>query len=236
MPLTPLMSVQDGPRSTIDGKATMSNTHTTADNRYHISLSEDSWIIRFYIWLYEATPGDINTCKLFWAYVFAPLVLPFALVLRFLALVFGPLAEIIGQRLDDRRRRQPESAPPEPRQKSRAERFLIKTGEVLGVIWFKLQKPLQYLMLTLGIGIAVACLALFIYTLVTNPYDVFIGFLTVLAIVVAIAIAVGIITLFAATPVGTKAAAPFRTFWRVMRIAGHAVHDHTCAIVDVRQE
>ncbi len=53
---------------------------TDREYALHLKQSRTAWYIRLYLWLYVADPNRIDTCKLFWAFVFAPIVLPIALV------------------------------------------------------------------------------------------------------------------------------------------------------------
>jgi hypothetical protein len=43
--------------------------------KHTLTVDAKAWYIRFYIWLYEDKLDQITFCKLFWAYVFAPIVL-----------------------------------------------------------------------------------------------------------------------------------------------------------------
>jgi hypothetical protein len=43
--------------------------------KHTLTVDAKAWYIRFYVWLYEDKLDQITFCKLFWAYVFAPVVL-----------------------------------------------------------------------------------------------------------------------------------------------------------------
>jgi hypothetical protein len=56
-----------------------------ADLKHELAVNRNSWFIRFYVWLWQANPKDINFCKIFWGYVFVIA----GLVLRLVVLPIG---------------------------------------------------------------------------------------------------------------------------------------------------
>lgn len=216
-------------------------TKTVAeDDRYHVSLDAESRIIRFYLWLYEASPNRINTCKLFWGYVLAPLFLVLRGVFEagaFVVDLFPKRPEpslderlaVIKERSEDRAarlRRRAEQGP------GRFEHWLENIGGFLSTAWFKLQKPITWIGIAIGVAIIVGAAGVLIYILVTEPMAFLVG---VLLIVGVLAIAFLIMALFTWLDSTGKGAAGMDRFGRTMKACFRAVHDHTCAVVDVKK-
>jgi hypothetical protein len=49
--------------------------------KHTLTVDAKAWYIRFYVWLYGGKLNEITFCKLFWAYVFVPIILPLNYVL-----------------------------------------------------------------------------------------------------------------------------------------------------------
>lgn len=65
--------------------------------RHTARVSEDSWFIRLYLWLWAADVEEVDFCRLFWGYVFA---VPNVLV-RIVGYVPWKVGSAIGRRLRD---------------------------------------------------------------------------------------------------------------------------------------
>lgn len=192
-----------------------------SDLSHSIAIDPDSRAIRFYLWLYDADRNNINTCKLFWAFVFAPLVL----ILR-----YAVLAGIaIGDRVQARRRSKVKAAEETTEdgfksvlvtkaQPSRFERALERVAGALSAFWAKYQRPLQIAGLTL-IGAYVAfMLVLFVIAVINKP----------LVGVIVVGSVVGIAGL---AWLAIRLSPALAGFLRLLGKLGRGVHDHTCARV-----
>lgn len=87
-----------------------------ADLKYTWTFSRDNWIIRFYLWTWAADINQVTFCKLFWAYIFAPI----AVIVKLLWILTWPL-RLLGRGLKralareaDARKVTPEPKPTKP--------------------------------------------------------------------------------------------------------------------------
>lgn len=216
-------------------------TKTVAeDDRYHVSLRRDSRIIRFYLWLYEARPNRINTCKLFWAYILAPFALIFRGIFAILAPVFAAIERhrdrhrpTFEQRQEWRQAAKRKANAKAARGPGRMERWLEAFTGFAGMVWFRLQKPITYLAFTIGVLCAVAIVGFLIYECITKPIEVliFLGF-----VVGIVLLGLLLIVVFAWLDQSGKGKAGMNRFGNTMKTCYRAVHDHTCAIVDVQEK
>lgn len=218
--------------------------------RYHISLSADSWIIRWYVKVYEANPNNINTCKLFWAYVFmipALLLIGFAKAAEF---VVVPIADRYNDWKYSRRKNKPITVappppqpipienlpPPGPKPKSAREEWLERISAFLGMAWYKLQKPLTVIAGIIGLAIVVGIVGLVVLAFIKD----FWGVLTAIGIMVGIVLlaiaAIALIAYLDQSGKAKRAGNGIKSFGRTMKRCFHAFHDHTCAIVDIKED
>lgn len=189
--------------------------------------------VRLYLWTYAADPRTINTCKMFWAFVFMAFVLPFSALVHGAAKLF---IWIDSKSLDQAtgRPHRPYVAPPIKSGPSKGERFLESFSGFMAKIWFKVQPLLKWGGIAIGVLIGAALLYLF----ATNAVAVGEFLLKVLLIglgSVAIAAAfvmvcIGLDKLGFFGSIGRKVGG----FFRLFRQLGRSVHDHTCANVKIK--
>lgn len=208
----------------------MSNTTDTlvlpsesADGWAHLTLDRNAWYVRFYLWLYKADANNINTCKLFWAYVFAPIVLPLAFVLT----PVGKLLRTIDAKIPDGRPIDWEKLDRKrARQKTREEK-LENVSSKMSVIFAKAAPALRWVGILLGLAIA----GLLILLAVSYPKEALGVLLTLAAILVGAGLLIGLIIFFEKRE---QRGAGTPGFIRVFGTLAKSFHRHTCAKVDVR--
>jgi hypothetical protein len=226
----------------------ISNTKAD-DDRYHIRLRADSRTIRFYAWLYEANPYRINTCKLFWAYMFAPLILTIRMIAYAAIFVIEPLVDRYNEWLDAHRETRAARRvalplrPPKPKKvkvgPSRWERALDIVSTFFSVTWAKYQRGITYGAIGVGGLVGTGIMGFLLYLLTTVPLSVFLKGLFVVGTIAGgavggVLIAVGFIWIYAEKTRGYKKTVEgYDTFKSTMKKSFHAFHSHTCAIVDV---
>lgn len=183
--------------------------------------------VRLYLWVYFASTRRINTCKMFWAFVFMPLALPISALIHGLS----SAAHWIDRQFPENPNKP--MAPPKPPRvgPSKGEKFLEAVSGFLAKAWFKIQPLLKWGGILIGALIAL----LLIYLVVTNFSAVVTGLLTVLVaglIIVAIAaVLMGILfVVIEKTSIGDRIGG----FFRLMGKLGRSVHDHTCANVKIK--
>lgn len=187
------------------------------ESRKRIALDKNSKTVRFYLWLYDASPNNINTCKLLWAYLFAPIVL----FLKYTVwIVLRPIATAIAERSAER-----PAKPPKTEEKSRAEQRLDAVSGKAGEWFFKWQKFLRWIGIGLVSLLGAAAVAAVLYVLFTHPAAVVGAFLFVAAICLVMWALIATIDYF------DKGKG--RGFIRLMSRLGHGFHDHTCADIDL---
>lgn len=187
--------------------------------------------VRLYLWTYAASAKNINTCKMFWAFVFMPLVLPFSVIIHGLARIVdwadGKLPESKGTA-------RPYVPKPPKVGPSNGERFLEWVSGFMAKTWFRLQPLLKWGGILIGTIIGVVGL----YLLATNAVVVGEFFVKVLIAGLIGAAAVAVLSMIV---IGLDKAGVFGAFgrkiggfFRLMRDLGRSVHDHTCANVKVK--
>jgi hypothetical protein len=191
-----------------------------------VEVDEDSRAIRLYLWTYAARADRINTCKLFWAFVFLPLVLPFS------AAIHG-IAKLVLW-LDSRRPEEPKTytPPPEPTGPSKGEKALESVSGFMAKFWFKIQPLLKWGGIALGTLLALAIVGGLVLIILQDPMGVLTAALIFLGIVAAAAAVVG---LFVGAIHLLDKSDRVHGFFRLMKQLGRSVHDHTCANVRVKR-
>lgn len=202
---------------------TIVTDHEASPGQLPHTLEVDRGIaVRLYLWTYAANKHNINTCKMFWAFVFMPLILPFS------AIIHGVGAS--AHWIDNKFPGKPVAyAPPKPPRvgPSKGERFLEAFSGFMAKVWFKLQPLLKWGGIAVGVGIT----TVLIYLIVTNVMVFLAGLLFAgafgLGLAAFVAVALGII-------MWLDKSERARGFGRLMAKLGRSVHDHTCANVKVK--
>lgn len=208
------------------------------DGFAHFTFDSESKFIRFYLWLYQAKASNINTCKLFWAFVFAPL----ALLVRGAVAAVGPLFEAVASRIPHKTPQQEEAAwaarREEARQKrlakeaagpGRLERILDKVSVFFSAAYAKVAPVLKVVAIGLGVLLGLAGVATIVYAAITAPLAVLSGFAVVLGILVFVGVVVFAINWFDKRSVA-KGEVPFFSTMKRLLIS---FHRHTCAKVNL---
>lgn len=181
---------------------------------HSIDLKRDSAAARFYLWLYEADPNKIDSCKLFWAFILAPLlILPVLLI------------KGVGKVID----RWEKNHPPKPRSytphKSR-EGKLSAFSNWASAIYAKYQTAFYIVGICIVILLTVAIVGGLGYLLITQTVKTLIVIAWVIGCVLVFGL--GILT-FAFFADGKG-----QGFVRLMRNLFRSFHQHTCAKVDLQ--
>lgn len=233
----------------------MSATTTTfippsqsTDGRARLKLSRETWYVRFYLWLYEANPNNIDTCKLLWAYVF---FLP-ALVLKAVLSIFVFVAELAEPYVDDIRERRAAKRPTlEEREAafdaqierkrvkqeakaaagpSRMESILERVANSLSYGYAKIAPSFRYIGIAVGTLIGLAIVAGLVWLAITETSAFMLGLLVTVGILAICALVVFIIVKREKRPKKVRSTPRFVT---VLKRLGHGFHNHTCAKVDL---
>jgi hypothetical protein len=197
--------------------------------------------MRLFLWTYRPNEATLNSCHLFWGFIFMILAVPAVAAWRFL---LAPVLRPIGDLIDDwdasRRARKRaerdayydaiaagEIEPDEPKEKKPG-RFLPAVSNFFSTVWFKTAPILPWV----GRAILVAMTLWVGYTLIFEiDYSEFFDFAwKMLAVLVAIIAAFAVLVflcwlLFEKWDVG-----------RAVKSGGRAFHDHTCANVRLKDE
>jgi hypothetical protein len=212
------------------------------DSRYHIKAKR-SGLVRFYLWLYDANPRNVDTCKLFWGTVFSPLVLPLVLLLLLAKSVGRALGSLLPEREEDEpteldmmvlARKQEEK---HTKRKTREQR-LEAVGQFMGRIWFKISGVLgpvfAFLLPVLGVLAALALVAFVVFALVVWTHATLHVLLMALLCVGAVAVIVSLgIGLGELHNHYRRSHPKTRRNRGLFRKAFDSVHNHTCAKIDV---
>lgn len=208
------------------------------DGYAHFTFDRESKFIRFYLWLYQAKVSNINTCKLFWAYVFAPLALLFRAVGAVLAPVLDAIAARLPQKTAAQEAAEWESKRAAARERraakaaagpGRLERILEKVSIFFSAAYAKTAPVLKVVGLGLAVLLGLVGVAAIIYVAITSP----------LKFLVAIAVTLGILLFVALGLVGInwldnrsvkKGEVPFFSTMKRLLIS---FHRHTCAKVNL---
>lgn len=187
--------------------------------------------IRLYLWTYAANPRRINTCKMFWAFVLMPLVMPFSLLIHGAGKVLdwwdehGPAPKSVGRAY---------TPPPVKTGPSKGERLLEAFSNFMAKVWFRLQPLLKWGGIAIGALIALALL----YLIITNIEAVGLAFLKVLlwgiASIAIAAVMVGIVYGLDRLGLFGSLGRKIGGFFSLMKQLYRSVHDHTCANVKVK--
>lgn len=208
------------------------------DGFAHLSFDRDSKFIRFYLWLYGAKANRINTCKLFWAYVFAPL----ALIVKGVVVAVAPILNAALDRIPHKTESQKDAEWAARREEARqrrlekeatgpgkAERFLDKVSSFFSVVYAKVAPVIKVVAIGLGVLLGLAGVAGLVYIAITAP----LALLTVAAIVIGGGIVVFVIILgieWLDKRSEEKGEVPFFSTMKKLFIG---FHRHTCAKVNL---
>lgn len=208
------------------------------DGFAHLTFDRESKFIRFYLWLYEAKASNINTCKLFWAYVFAPL----ALIVKAAVAAVGPILSAVFDRIPHKTESQKDAEwaarREEARQRrlekeatgpGRAERFLDKVSSFFSAAYAKAAPVIKVVAIGLGVLLGLAAVAGLVYIAITAP----LALLAVAAIVVGGLLVVVVILLgieWLDNRSKEKGEVPFFSTMKKLFIG---FHRHTCAKVNL---
>jgi hypothetical protein len=221
---------------------------TTVDGRHHIKTKR-SLYIRAFLKLYDANPETLDTCKLFWGTMFAPLAV---LVILFLTPIAW-VSEQIDQRFiiprrharwarEDAERTARYSdweniVEEEPSGPSRREQMLSKVANFMGAAWFKVSAGIARALPFLGVVLALAIIAFFVYAVIVWTTVVLQCLLAVLVIAASSAVGTGIIMLMVFAYNKYREHHPKRPRIKrehsTLRQAFESVHNHTCAKIDI---
>lgn len=208
---------------------TLTKTDTLSRELPHTLEVERGIAIRLYLWAYSASTRSITTCKMFWAFVFMPLVLPIV--------AFGKGAYTLFEWAEDRlidilpEPKERPYVPPKPKPikegPSRSERILEAVSNFMARTWFYLQPLLKWGGIIIGVLIALVAL----YLIVNNASVIGVFMLKVLLYGIAIAAgSAGIVGVIFYLDTSDR----FRGFCRLMSNLFHSVHTHTCANVKIK--
>lgn len=185
------------------------------DGFAHLKQSRDAAHIRFYLWLYEAREDRINTCKLFWAYLFAP----FALIFRAVVGAVTAASSVLPERT---RKPKPVRAWDEP---SKPEQFLDGASTKLSGVYAKVATPLKWIALTFAGLVALAAAIIIVVAVINNPTGLLVA-LALVAVCFAVVALVAFVFDFFTHGAGSK-------FGRLMVRLAKGFHTHTCAKIDL---
>lgn len=188
------------------------------DGWAHITLNRNDWYVRFYLWLYDADPTQINTCKLFWAYVFAPVVLPVMAVVSLVMKVGNLLPKRKTHAWTD------EELAAMRLKRSQREEKLEKWTTRAGSGYARIVPALRWAGIGIGVLAAVAAVGIAVYGIVADPIAALIAVGVFLGMVVAIFSIAYIVVL-----VSEKS-----SFFQLLGKLGQSAHRHTCAKVKVQ--
>lgn len=196
------------------------------DLPHTVEVDADSRMTRLYLWTYVANKHRMNTCKLFWAFVFMPLVLPVSAAIHALAAV----VIWTDSRLPEKPK--PYVPPIEYTGPSKGERALESVSGFMAKVWFRLQPLLKWGGIAIGGLIAAFIVGGLVYFVLQDPMEVLTMLLIALGIVAAAAVAVGLLVLLIHVLDKSK---KVHGFFSLMGKLGRNVHHHTCANVRVKE-
>lgn len=186
-----------------------------SDLTHSFTVDPQSRAIRFYLWLYAADPRNINTCKLFWGFVLAPVFLVGRAIVTGLAWAAN---RAVGQP-----RRRPPADLFQGRALSRSESRLDRAALALSSAWAKHRGKVRALAAAIGIAYFLALLAFIVVAFIQSPLAAGVVFGSV-----AIVVALGVLT--------ARLSPRLLGFCTLLRRLGRSVHDHTCARVVLEEE
>lgn len=232
--------------------------------RFTWQLREDAWYVRFYLWLWLASPRDVNFCKLFWAYVF---VIP-GLILHGLWAAAEWLSKIGAAGRERRalakaKEENEPYVPPEPKGPNFMQRYLDWIGEVASKLVMKLtpnpatKRVLGIVGMALMVALGIAVIVVFFYFLIawwsTTRWILLVAAVLLAAVLLGILTAnllerAGFFTWLEQRPPGNhrffRGIASFfrgigrgiKEFFHVMGLGFHAVKSNTCPKVEIVKE
>lgn len=182
---------------------------------HSVSVNPDSLAIRFYLWLYDADPKKINTCKLFWAFIFA---LPALLIVVPIAGTVRLLVALV----DRWRKSPPEEGPYGLSREGR----LDKVSSAISASYARHSTLVHYLWVGLLVAACIGGVGGFVYALIVATIKT----------LIALAWIIGICLLMIATffVLDFFAKGRGRGFIKLMSNLYRSVHDHTCARVELQ--
>lgn len=200
------------------------------DGFAHFTIDRNSKFIRFYLWLYGAKANNINTCKLFWAYVFAPL----ALIVHGVVAAVSPLFRAVEKRIPEPdydaryQRAREKKAAKAAAGPSKGERFLDKVSAFFSAAYVKIAPVLKVVAIGVGVLLGLAVAGTIIYLLITNPIKVAVVVLVTLAI-----LALVLLGMLGIEKLDDRAKANGEVpFFSTMGKLFRGFHRHTCAKVN----
>lgn len=211
------------------------------EDRYQVSINE-AGIMKLWLWFYRDkvvfvdNESSLDTCKIFWGFVF---LIPLMVIASIAAAVFYPLGAIknfLGSKMPEPKytpidwdalaKARTEKLEKEKARQEKFENFTMKLGQ----IWARISKPVSILaFVVIGAIFLVAIFALVI-TIVNNLTATLTGLLILLAAVAGALVGAGIV---------------FGLLWlftekmqtgKFLKFLFHTVHNHTCAVVEIRKD
>lgn len=150
-------------------------------------LNPNAWYIRLYLWTYKGEKWNIDFCKLFWAYLFMPVVLPLRIFIWPLVRLLLVVVDHSDRKVRERRRAKTNEAiarqrtdyvAPKPKKPSLGIRFLsgIGTGFVklsffVQNVWFRYGKAIVIVSIYAIAAAILAGIGIGIYLLSQVPTD-----------------------------------------------------------------
>lgn len=203
------------------------------DGFAHLTQDRNAKYIRFYLWLYDASPNRINTCKLLWAYLFAPIVLVFRLLFEVVATVLDllPKRQVDWVARDrqyaiEAEKRRLKAITKKQKGPSRLERWLDAVATKLSAVYVKVAPVIKWAFILVALGVGVAAAVFIVLAIIANPVD---ALLIVGGTLAFLAVCAGIAALFLATPVGKQVGGFFSFLGSLFK----SFHHHTCAKIDL---
>jgi len=178
--------------------------------------------MRLFLWTYAipASTENLNTCKLFWGFVFMPLSLPISVFIRAIVKIANPMFDYAARRRAAKNR----SAAPRVRTgPSRGERALDFTSTRASMLWSRFQTLFKWAGIVIGLLLAVTLivLAVVFYTITLKAL-----LITAIVALSALLMFVALYALFAIFDSGLGSA---------LASAGRGVHQKTCARVSIKR-
>lgn len=231
------------------------------DYKHTWVLPRRSLVVRFYMWLWDASPSQVNFCKLFWGYLFAvPALLfrlfafPFVVAATELRKLMPPPKKLTEEEHEAREARRLVRV---ARRDERAQRWLDHISAAgVRLVWAItfLWRFLRYPFMAVFWGANLVCLAYLLYLMGTTwrntTVDILLytGIFAGVLIFVALPLAVGFGALvergkldwvitsveWTAPRVLIAAGAPFVFFFWVMKMGFISVKSNTCPRIELK--
>jgi hypothetical protein len=184
--------------------------------------------MRLFLWTYNPNVASLNTCWLFWGFIFMILAVPIVSVWRF---ILRPILVPVVDWLDDigqRRRiaaRSEASAAPKVKKESE---FLQNTSGFFSKLWFKLAPVWPWIGKVLLVAIVIGLIYLGVFVVDWSGFWDVLWEIALTLVGAVAAICVGLFLfwlLFDKWEVG-----------RAVKSGGRAFHSHTCANIRFKDE